>query len=158
MVKRLKEDAEELDQIIDGLRENALLRYGTRLPRKMKAEASFLASLHESFTRGRPAVSGRNRHLFYLAELVSRVTGDAHFEELAELVNAIQPNAAKLASPESLQKKVARFEKADRKLALSLRYSARGEAEEWKQRKSPPQSASAGPADAKRSKKTELAS
>jgi hypothetical protein len=134
LASRLKEDATELKTVAGEWPKYTGGHFSTELPSRMHSMAETLELLHGDSKSHRMAISGRNQHLFYLVQLVIAATGDQHYDQLADLIGAVQadPKGKKIPTPASLRKKVERFRARRRALAEGLAGEATAEAAEWK--------------------------
>jgi hypothetical protein len=132
LVKRLKEDADDFERVVNELQEYAGMTIRLRFAEEVRSKAKFLEVFYEQFRKGRPAISRRNRHLFYLGELVLASTGSPHYEDLAELVSAVQSGKSKMPTRASIYRKVSRFRQTESFLASQLKEEAEAEVDEWK--------------------------
>jgi hypothetical protein len=132
LADKLGKLADEFEEIVQGLpRFSPGWEIHSRLSIHMREHAQLLKARYKGFRSGRPARSGRNHHLFYLVQLVRIVTGDEHYNELAELSNAVRDDPQGGKSPKSLSEIVTRFAE-DLFMAAVLKEQAQEEVAEWK--------------------------
>jgi hypothetical protein len=132
LANKLSQLADEFEEIVQGLRRfRPAWEIHSGLSTDMREYAKLMEIHYKGFRTGRLAISGRNHHLFYLVQLIRIATGDEHYNELAELGNAVREDPQGSKSPEELAKIVKRFA-SDLLLAADLTTQAQEEVGEWK--------------------------
>ena len=125
--------ANEFEQMSAALAEVSAWNIYAGLPVDMKSWAGRLETLQGALKQGRPARSGRNHYLFYLAKLVGLAMNSPHYDKLCDLITAVQedPHGNKVPSVKSIKRKVDDFEKAHPIEAGLLKEEAEEDLARW---------------------------
>jgi len=135
LAHKLKSVAKEFEQVSAAMAQVSAWDIHTRLPVDMRELAKLLEIFHRGFKQGRPAKSGRSHYLFYLAKLVELATKGQHYEEVCDLISAVQedPEGLKVPSVKSVKRKVGDFEKDHPLEAGFLTEEAEADLDGWKE-------------------------
>lgn len=113
--RQLKEVAEAIEAVETYLTDYGIVCHFTPETSNLRAYAKVLQRVGKTVFRDLASkrISGRDHHIVILCRKVKLATGSPHYNELAELINAVRvgydPNAREETDAESLRKRISRY-------------------------------------------------